>query len=414
MRHLRSFGLAAMVAMGATLACEEGGQADAVESAELAAVGALPSPAGSGSAEPFLALGSDGRIHLTWLEPAPDSTHALRIATYDGTAWSVPRTIRSGRDFFVNWADFPSIEVLAGNRLAVHWLQKTGPGTYAYGVRVAQSADGGATWSEPVIPHRDSSDTEHGFVTLWPEGDGLGAVWLDGRRYNKEGHSPTNEMMVVSTTIGPRGELGAETRVDERACDCCQTAVALTSAGPVLAYRDRSPEEIRDIYVARRVAGAWTTGVPVHNDGWKIAACPVNGPAIAASGRNVALAWFTAARDSAMVKVAFSSDAGATFGPPIRIDEGAPAGRVDVALLRDGSALVSWIERTGGDTAAVRVRRAASGQPPDSAVTVASSSATRASGFPRMVIRGDDAIFAWTEPGKPSAVRLAKLSKPGR
>ena len=374
----------------------------------------VASPTGAGAGEPFLAVSANGALFLSWLEPIDSSSHAFRFATYDGTRWSAPKTIRAGKDFFVNWADFPSIKVLYGGRLAAHWLQKTGPGTYAYGVRVSQSTDQGATWSAPIIPHRDSSDTEHGFVTLWREGSEMGAVWLDGRKYNKEGHSPTNEMTVVTTTISADGSRGAETTLDERACDCCQTAVAMTSSGPVVAYRDRTVDEIRDIYVTRREGGRWTTPAPVHNDGWKIAACPVNGPAIAGSGQRVALAWFTAASDSGMVKVAFSSDAGATFGPPIRIDEGKPAGRVDVALRPDGSALVSWIERTGGDTAAVRVRRVSSGQTPEAPVTIATSSAARASGFPRMIISGNDAVFAWTEPGKPSAVRLAKLTGGGR
>jgi hypothetical protein len=372
----------------------------------------LASPTGPGAGEPFLALDADGLVYLSWLEPA-DSAHALKFATFDGSQWSASRTIREGRDFFVNWADFPSIKVLSDGRLAAHWLQKTGTGTYAYGVRVAQSTDGGATWTDALIPHRDSSDTEHGFVTLWPEGQGMGAVWLDGRKYNEAGHSPTNEMMVVTTTISPDGQLGAETPLDERACDCCQTAVAMTSTGPIVTYRDRSPDEIRDIYVVRRVNGRWTAPAVVHADGWKIDACPVNGPAIAAKDARVALAWFTSANDSARVKLAFSSDAGATFGAPVRIDEGQPAGRVDVALLRDGSALVSWIERTGGDTAAVRVRRVSADGRPAPAITIATSSAARASGFPRMLVRGEDAIFAWTEPGKPSAIRLARLSNTG-
>lgn len=412
MNCLRSPSVFVSVCISGFLGCQNTGEAPAATTPASGVVTPLTSPAGPGAGEPFLALGEEGRVYLSWLEPV-DSSHALQFAMYDGTTWSQPRTIRAGRDFFVNWADFPSIKVLDDGRLAAHWLQRTGPGTYAYGVRVSQSADGGTTWSQPLIPHRDSSDTEHGFVTLWREGAGMGAVWLDGRKYNKEGHSPTNEMMVVTTTISADGQLGAETRLDERACDCCQTAVAITSSGPVVAYRDRSPDEIRDIYVVRRVDNRWTTPVPVHSDGWKIAACPVNGPAIAAADNHVALAWFTAAEDSGRVNVAFSSDAGAAFGSPVRIDEGRPAGRVDVALLRDGSALVSWIERTGGDTAAVRVRRVTADGKPGAPITIATSSAARASGFPRMVLRGNDAIFAWTEPGKPSAIRLAKLSIPG-
>ena len=257
------------------------------------------------------------------------------------------------------------------------------------------------------MPH-DSSKTEHGFVAMWRENGKLGAVWLDGRKFSKDGHDAANEMMLVSTTIDPGGKLGAEMRLDERTCDCCQNTAAMTADGPIIAYRDRSPDEIRDIFVTRRVAGKWTPGVAAHSDNWKIAACPVNGPSIDATGRRVALAWFTAANDSARVKLAFSDDAGVTFGAPIRVDGGTPAGRVDVALLQDGSALVTWIERTGGDTAAVRARRVGRDGKVGVATTVATSSAARASGFPRMAITGSDVVFAWTLPGRPSAVRVAR------
>ena len=373
------------------------------------AIDSIASPAGPGSAEPNLTVGPDGRVYMSWLEPA-DSGHALRFSVYDGTTWAAPRTIVARRDFFVNWADFPSLEVLDRGRLAAHWLQRNGRGTYAYGVRIAQSADGGQTWSTPVTPHRDSSQTEHGFVAMWREPGTLGAVWLDGRKFKKEGHDAANEMMLVSTTLEPNGTRGPEVRLDERTCDCCQNAAAMTRNGPIVAYRNRSPEEIRDIYVTRRVGGKWLAGVPVHNDNWKIAACPVNGPALAARDNRVALAWFTAADDSARVKVAFSNDDGATFGAPIRVDGGTPAGRVDVALLSDGDALVTWIERVGGETAAVRVRRVRRDGGVGAPVTIASSSAARASGFPRMAITGSNALFAWTVPGRPSAIRIARTS----
>jgi hypothetical protein len=311
--------------------------------------------------------------------------------------------------------------VLDGGVLAAHWLQRTGTGTYAYGVRISLSRDGGNTWSTPVTPHRDSTQSEHGFVAMWPERGGVGAAWLDGRKFTKadpraprgddnhqDGHSASNEMMLVSTTLGINGRLGAEARLDDRTCDCCQNSAAMTSGGPIIAYRDRSPDEIRDIHVTRRVNGAWTKGVPVYADNWKIAACPVNGPAISAAGNRVALAWFTAANDSARVKVAFSQNSGATFGAPTRVDGGTPAGRVDVAQLIDGSALVTWIERTGGDTATVRARRVQPNGTAGAPVTIAMSSAARASGFPRMVVAGSNVVFAWTMPGRPSSIRVAR------
>jgi hypothetical protein len=374
----------------------------------------LPSPAGPGSAEPSLAVGPDGRVYMSWFEPQ-DSGYALKFSAFDGRTWATPRTIRSGRDFFVNWADFPSIAVLGPRHLAAHWLQRTGKSSYAYGVRIAQSLDGGATWSEGVRPHTDSADVEHGFVAMWKEGGALGAAWLDGRKFVKGGgdheqHNSANEMTVVTSTLSSTGKRGAEVTVDSRSCDCCQTAAAVTSAGPIIAYRDRSAEEIRDIYVVRRVKGKWTSPKAVHADNWHIAACPVNGPSVSAAGSRVALAWFTGANDSARVKLAFSSDAGATFTAPVRIDEGTPAGRVDTELLPDGSALVTWVERTGGDTARVMLRRVRADRRSGPAVSIASSSAQRASGFPRMVIAGEHAYFAYTLAGRPSQVKMSRIA----
>lgn len=368
----------------------------------------IASPAAPGSGEPNLAVAQSGTVYMSWLEPA-DSGHALRVASYVDDRWSEPSTIRSGRDFFVNWADFPSIRHLGERRLAAHWLQRTAKSTYAYGVRISLSSDDGKTWSAPVVPHRDTSPTEHGFVALWRDGDKIGAAWLDGRKFDKAGHSPSNEMTLMSSTVGANGQLGVEFSLDPRVCDCCQTSSAVTASGPIVAYRDRSSDEIRDIYVVRRAAGRWSAPALVYRDNWKIAACPVNGPAIAANGNRVALAWFTAANDSARVKLAFSEDGGARFSPPVRIDDGNPAGRVDVALLSDGSTLVSWIERTGGDTAAVRVRRVRPNGHAGAATTIATSSAARASGFPRMAVSGETAFFAWTVPGRPSSVQVAQL-----
>jgi hypothetical protein len=110
------------------------------------------------------------------------------------------------------------------------------------------------------------------------------------------------------------------------------------------------------------------------------------------------------------VNVAFSDNAGATFGAPVRVDGGSPAGRVDVVLLPDGAALVTWVERVGGDVAAVRARRVGRDGSVGAPMTIASSSAARSSGFPRSTVAGTNVLFAWTVPGRPSAVRVARAA----
>lgn len=375
-------------------------------------VAEIASPAADGSGEPNLFVAGE-RVYLSWIEAASDSAHALRFAVLEGDTWSPPRTIAAGPDWFVNWADFPSLIELPDGTLAAHWLVRSGPETYAYDVHVAFSRDGGATWSAPVVPHRDGTPTEHGFVSLFPAPQGgLSIVWLDGRNFadvaaGSDGEPGLDaEMSLRYAIVDPSGGLRDSMLLDGRVCDCCQTAVALASAGPVVTYRDRSPEEVRDIAAIRLVAGRWTDPAPVHHDGWVIPACPVNGPALAADGRRVAVAWFTAARDTARVQLAFSDDAGASWDLPVRIDDGSPAGRVDVELLDDGSALVSWLEREEG-RASVRARSVGRGGEPGRSVTIAVSTEARASGFPRLALAGERAVFAWTDPSGPSRVRTA-------
>jgi hypothetical protein len=297
----------------------------------------LPSPAGPRSGEPFLASDATGAVHMTWIEKTGDSTHAVRYARLDGDAWSQPTTVIERPDLFVNWADYPSVIATPSGRLLVHWLQRSGAGRYAYDVRIAQSADRGATWTEGSVLHTDRGPSEHGFVATWlAPNDSIGAAWLDGRHMTPavtgDGDHGGGAMSVQSVSISSTGTLGTEQPLDLRTCDCCQVAATVTASGPIIAYRDRTDDEIRDIAVVRQVGGKWTSPSIVHADGWHIEACPVNGPALASRGDTVAIAWFTGAQDTARVHVAFSVDGGARFAAPVRVDGGTPAGRVGIAL----------------------------------------------------------------------------------
>lgn len=270
----------------------------------------IASPAADGSAQPQLNVQGD-HVLLSWIEQSGDRA-TLRFADRTATGWTAPRTVASGTDWFVNWADVPSVVRLADGSLAAHWLQRSGPGTYAYDVRVAFSTDDGANWSTPASPHHDGTRSEHGFASLFQApGAGLGLIWLDGRAMKemKAGdHEGMNGggMSVRGAVFDRKGVQLSETLVDDRVCECCPTAAAVTSDGPIVAFRNRSADEIRDIYVSRLVDGRWTEPAAVHRDNWRIAACPVNGPALSANQRDVAVAWFTATGDQGHVFAAFS------------------------------------------------------------------------------------------------------------
>ena len=373
---------------------------------------ATQSPTEGDSREPELTSTPDGRVILSWVEKVGEKQYALRTAVRDGTAWSEPRTVAAGENWFVNWADFPSVVALRDGSLAAHWLVKSGAATYAYDVNISRSKDAGLSWTKPLVPHRDQTQTEHGFVSLIPLADGrLGAAWLDGRNMkttnDSDEHAPAAESMTLRyAAIDADGNLSDEAQLDERVCECCQTSAAVTSDGPIVVYRDRSPSEVRDIHIVRHVNGSWTTPQPVFADNWQINACPVNGPVVVADGKRVVVAWFSMAGETARVKVAFSQDAGATFSQPLQVDDGENVGRVDVLLLADGSALVCWLAGNveGGQIKVRRVQADGAVGPP---AVIAQTNISRSSGFPRLARLGDEVHVAWTEFGKPSRVRTA-------
>jgi len=360
----------------------------------------LRSPAGPNSGQPQLSYSERG-VLLSWIERDGQKA-TLRFAERTGEGWSTPRDVASGSDWFVNWADVPSVLRLASGELVAHWLQKSAPNTYAYDVRLSYSKDDGKTWSASFTPHSDGTKTEHGFASLLQmPGAGLALAWLDGRAMKSGGSHDAHgagagAMSVRFATFGRDWKQTSEMPVDLRVCECCPTTAAITSEGPIVAYRNRSDDEVRDIFISRLENGKWTEPRAVHADAWKIAACPVNGPMLSARGRDVAIAWFTAQGEQPRAFVAFSRDAGRTFGSPIRLDDAGSLGRVDVELLADGSAAASWIE-FADQRAQFRVRRVTPSGERSSPVTVSGLAGSRASGYPRIAAHGNELLFAWTE-----------------
>ncbi|MGI9543481.1 MAG: sialidase family protein [Cyclobacteriaceae bacterium] len=377
----------------------------------------IPTPAKTGSGEPNLFTGHDGKVYLSWIEPIDSIQVALKFSTLENDDWAASKTIASGSDWFVNWADFPALAVNKDGIMAAHWLLKRSEGMYDYDIYVSQSKDQGTNWSKPFILHNDGIAAEHGFVCMIPLADQtIFAAWLDGRNTKAPEHNDhtTNDshaggsMSIRAAQFDAEGLLSNEILLDSRVCDCCQTDAALTSNGPVVVYRDRSEKEIRDIAIVRSIEGKWTEPQVVHRDDWEIAGCPVNGPRVEAMGDHVAVAWFTGANNKNQAKLAFSSDGGASFGPPIQIDEGKPLGRMDLLMLEDHSVMVTWME--GKDQGAeIRASQITPGGNKKASFTIAQNSESRASGFPRMSRDQDRIYWAWTQVDSTSLVQTAYL-----
>lgn len=342
----------------------------------------VPFSFGHATSTPYVAPDGNGGFMVSWVDR---TAKTFNLARFDGRNWSKPDVIARG-DLLDNKADYPSI-ALSGRTLFAQWRERAGADGRR--IRLARSSDSGVTWSAPVTPH-PAMAREFGFVSMLPLPDGTARiVWLDGRRSAHEGMGETE---LRAATMTSAGALTDEVLVDGRVCDCCQTSMALTSRGPLVVYRDRSEKEVRDIVVAAPQAGAHNT--PVHADGWLIKGCPVNGPRIDAQGSRVAVAWFTAADGAPAVNVAFSHDSGGTFGAPVRVDAGHPAGRVDLVLLDDDSAVVTWVE-SASPAARIVARHVIDGGPANPPQTLGSGASASSIGFPRIARSKNNVLAAW-------------------
>jgi hypothetical protein len=360
------------------------------------ASGAVELPAGAGSLAPNLDLGADGRARLSWIEPLPEGGHALRFSAWDGERWGQALEIARGEDWFVNWADVPALAALADGTLAAAWLQKLGSGTYAYGVQVALSADGGESWSEPRALHDDDSQSEHGFVSLEPfDANTFGAVWLDGRGSAGAAHGH-GAMHLLGRTLARDGASGPEQVLDERVCDCCPTALVRVEGSTLAAYRDRGDDEERDIRVIS-LDGEAPVARPLHDDGWRIDGCPVNGPALDVLGQVVGAAWYTEGGGEARVLCSFSQDGGGSFSEPLQLSQASPIGSVDAAFAADGGLWVSWLEALEDDQGAWRVTRIEQDGTIGAVRDLAAVPPSRKAGIARLVALPDELLFAWTE-----------------
>jgi len=413
----------------------------------------IPAPSASKSGEPQLTA-SDRGVLLSWIEHDGSKT-TLRFAERTPTGWTEPRTVASGDDWSVNAIDVPSVLRLANGTLVAQWLQKSGRGMHANEVRLSYAKDEGRTWAPSFTPHRNSTQSERLFASLFQmPGSRLGLIWLEGPGMGsgtgdaaRSGHNnhPTGADHAhqppsgqqghdahggrgVTSGSGAMGGGGAMTLrfasfdpawkqtaampIDLRVCECCSTAAVATSEGVLAAYRNRSDDEVRDIYVSRLARGHWTEPAVVQPDNWRIPACPINGPALSTSGRNVVIAWYTVKQDQGHAYLAFSRDAGRTFSQPVRLDDGASLGRVDVEVLPDGSALATWIEFADGRSE-FRARRVATDGARSASLTVTGLAGGRTGGVPRVARHGDELVFAWTESsGGAGQVRTAVARVP--
>lgn len=339
---------------------------------------------------------------MSWIDPV-ENGHALRFSSWNGKSWAPPETISSGKNWFVNWADTPSISALGDGSFLAHWLSRgEGSGKYGYGIRVARRDPSSKQWKEIHGMSLDQKEDYAGFLRFVPNQSS--AIYLSppiqkassGAHSHHEDHSHGHRKTVRFVSFRKDGSFQLDDEVDADACSCCPTSIARTEKGLIAAYRDHLPGEIRDISIIRFVSGKWTAPVPVHRDGWEIKGCPTEGPSIATQGSHAGIAWLTRAHEKPRIQFALSSNNGESFSAPVRIDDGDPLGRPSLISLASGTYAALWLEKTkDAESVLIRLRKIDKTGKTHPAITIAKAPAGRAAGIPRLATNKDQLVVAW-------------------
>ncbi|HVH98293.1 MAG TPA: hypothetical protein VM869_06275 [Enhygromyxa sp.] len=416
---------ALLLGLGLTLGCRDQSSANEAPPSQAAQSGerpglrsapplpsvrtlALPDPIGS---SPGLSVGAEG-IQLVWMSDVGEPTLSIAaLASLPNAAdeWSDVQVVTASSRVVIDWADVPAVGETASGRTVVAWPEHhtDDPGA-GRGLRLAAALDDGSfgpAWS----PDDVRRGLESGFAGFVTTAAGLRLFYLDGRELGRGGQGT---MQLRSVAIDDDGQQqGPSVVLDERTCECCKLGVGLLGELAFAAYRDRSDTEIRDTFVA----GPGLAPTQVAADGWTLAGCPVNGPAVAVAGARAHVAWFTGAEDRSATLIA-SADSLDAFAAPQRFDLGLPGGRVDLLALPDGDVLISWLELDPANPglAALLTRRLGVDGRLGSAYAVAELGAARDWGFARAALLGDEVVWVYTDPtaadGRPRLqARIAPL-----
>ena len=347
------------------------------------------------NAQPNL-VSYNGSLSLSWISSKEENKAFLNYSQYKKGRWIKPQVIASGSDWFVNWADFPAHAINQDLIITSH-LKKSASGKYTYDVILNLQKLSGEKIRENFLLNTDGVKAEHGFVSIMANNEkGFFITWLDGRNtIEKKLEGDHKPMTIRFAEITDKGDVIKESELDASTCDCCQTSIAITNDGPIVVYRDRSEEEVRDIYSVKNINGTWEKPNAVHDDGWTINGCPVNGPKVAVNSKNLAVSWFTVSNNHPLVNVSFSKNNGNSFGAPLKVNDHDAIGRVDVAFLNDEEVIVSYMEVDDIGTY-LRIKKVSFDGKISEPITISKIDGGRNTGVPQLEIIDSEIFIVWT------------------
>ena len=300
---------------------------------------------------------------------------------------------------------------------------------------LSRSLDGGRTFDAPTTLQSAEAAGERGWhsAAIAPDGR-VHAVWLDHRglapppgapphthgahRSAADGVDMAQKSGLYYAAVGQHSA-PIERELVKGVCYCCKTAVAADADGRVYAaWRHVYPGNIRDIaFLASRDGGqSFDAPARVAEDGWQIAGCPDDGPAIAVTtNRRVHVVWPTVITNGTEPQGALfhaATDDGRTFTARQRIPTlgGPKPTHPQIAAAAEGLVL-AWDEVVDGTrkSAVVLMRLHADGSATFDRPVVLDPSST-ASLYPVVVSAASGLVTAWTSgAGDSSVIAVRRL-----
>ena len=359
-----------------------------------------------GRANAHVTLASEGRrIAAAWTATSEAAIDVYAAISDDGGAhFSAPVRVNDRPGDAAGNGEQPPRVVVHDRSVTVVWVSKRDG---VPGIRSAQSVDGGRTFSTTRTISPPDVTGARGWESATVSDDGmLHAAWLDGRNAGAgAGHAHGAMRQDIVHAMWRGSDPVVETPVADNVCFCCKTGVVTHGRDVFVVWRHLFEGGVRDIAIARSSDGGRTFGAPVRvsADGWKLDACPDDGPSVAVDDNgSLRVAWPTLLQDGSRPHMAIfesiSHDGGATFAPRTRVDASdAGASHPRIAVGAAGAYAIAWDE-PGEQGRRVVVRR-----------TGAAAHVLGPGSYPALVATTDEFAAAWSETGSPSQIRIVRL-----
>jgi len=291
-----------------------------------------------------------GKLLAWWTEKDPengDAVVAMSISEDESKTFSKPVQIPETRGVSAAHGEsLPALVQKPDRSLVMVFSSKNEEAEFRFAgsVKYIQSFDGGDSWSKPEIVHVSDTNIEnsHSFVaaTLLADGE-IGTVWLDGR------HKLDHSVMYFAKTNGREG-FTEDYRIGGPTCQCCKNSMLTDESGTLhITYRGLT-DGTRDImhFKSNDNGQTFTKPVKVSDDGWKIDACPHNGPAMTkAENGDLHFIWYSLAGGEGLF-YALSVDNGESFSPRVQISDN-PVAKHPHLVVNGDKAVAVWDELKG-------------------------------------------------------------------